>query len=54
MNAPGRYCLATCYCGGCSHYVPLPGLRGVDTKTAGDAVQAASWADREEPTWLDR
>lgn len=20
--APGRYCLATCYCGECPHYVP--------------------------------
>lgn len=22
--APGRYCLATCYCGGCSHWQPIP------------------------------
>lgn len=23
MTAPGRYCLATCYCGACSHYKPF-------------------------------
>ena len=23
MTAPGRYCLATCYCGECDHYVPI-------------------------------
>jgi hypothetical protein len=22
----GRYCLATCYCGGCSHYRPIPSV----------------------------
>ena len=22
--APGRYCLARCYCGECDHYVPMP------------------------------
>lgn len=21
---PGRYCLATCYCGGCEHWTPIP------------------------------
>jgi hypothetical protein len=21
--APGRYCLATCFCGECDHYVPI-------------------------------
>jgi hypothetical protein len=21
--APGRYCLARCYCGGCENYVPI-------------------------------
>jgi hypothetical protein len=23
-EAPGRYCLAACYCGRCPQYVPLP------------------------------
>lgn len=23
MTAPGRYCLAVCYCGECDHYVPI-------------------------------
>jgi hypothetical protein len=28
--APGRYCLARCYCGSCPHYVPL-GERATNT-----------------------
>ena len=23
MTAPGRYCLAVCYCGECDHYAPI-------------------------------
>lgn len=26
-RAPGRYCLAVCYCGDCPHYEPLPVIR---------------------------
>ena len=27
--APGRYCLAICYCGHCPHYEPAPPVRWV-------------------------
>jgi hypothetical protein len=32
--APGRYCLATCYCGQCPHYRPI-------TRTAREVRQLA-------------
>ena len=53
-RAPGRYCLAVCYCGDCAHYKPIPRGNVVGIKKVADERQAASWADREEPTWLDK
>ena len=37
-SAPGRYCLARCYCGECPHYVPIEDLatNTPDTYTALD------------------
>lgn len=29
MSAPGRYCLAVCYCGKCDHYIPTVRTKGV-------------------------
>lgn len=31
--APGRYCLAVCYCGTCDHYTPAPTSKPSTVKT---------------------
>lgn len=51
--APGRYCLAVCYCGDCPHYQPLLPVRRtvIETRTA---RPNSSWDTRDEPTWIDR
>lgn len=48
-----------CYCGHATcwafdSYVPLKDIPIPALPTAADTRQAASWANREEPTWLDR
>ena len=54
--APGRYCLAVCYCGECSHYKPL--MRTSDRADLGPSLtippRTNAWADREESTWIDK
>ena len=62
--APGRYCLATCYCGECDHYVPI--RRHDERETEPREGQArvihlpeprttsSAWANREESTWIDK
>ena len=50
--APGRYCLAVCYCGQCAHYVPIPPPRDVEPKKA--KPKRTSWDDRKESTWIDQ
>ena len=52
--APGRYCLAVCYCRQCDHYVPIRRDRPTLSVVKDNSHHAKSWADREEPTWLDR
>ena len=55
MTAPNRYCLATCYCGECDHYVPI--VRHMDTPANVTPIRPAkvtAWDQREEPTWLDQ
>lgn len=56
-HPPGGRCMPLrCYCRECPHYVPL--ARVVDVPDAvlkaNNTRQAASWADREEDTWLDK
>lgn len=54
-SGPGRYCLRVCYCGGCPQYEPLPEVASVVVEpSSSNAQQAQSWANRDEPTWLDR
>lgn len=50
--APGRYCLATCYCGECPHYVPIqrPAARVTPAKAP---TTSTTWNEREESTWID-
>lgn len=48
--APGRYCLAVCYCGDCDHYVPVPKPRDIKPK----AEKRTDWGAREESTWIDK
>ena len=50
-RAPGRYCLAVCYCGDCDHYKPIPPPRGLDV--APKPVKT-TWDERDEPTWMDK
>ena len=50
--APGRYCLAVCYCGTCEHYVPIPPPRGLDV--APKPKKKTAWGERDEPTWIDK
>lgn len=53
--APGRYCLAVCYCGECPHYKPL--VRTSDRDDLGISLpttRPTAWADREESTWIDK
>ena len=53
--APGRYCLATCYCGECAHYVPIVRHRDTpDNVTPLRPAKTTAWDEREEPTWLDK
>lgn len=49
--APGRYCLATCYCGECPHYKPLPTPRR-DVARADQRI-SKTWTEREGETWID-
>jgi hypothetical protein len=51
VTAPGRYCLAVCYCGDCDHYKPIPPPRGVDV--APKPVKT-TWDDRKDSTWIDK
>lgn len=54
--APGRYCLAVCYCGVCPHYKPL--TRTSDRDDLGPSLtipaRNATWDEREESTWIDK
>jgi len=53
--APGRYCLAVCYCGDCPHYKPL--VRTSERDDLGPSLTVAkrtTWDDREESTWIDK
>jgi hypothetical protein len=54
MNAPGRYCLAVCYCGQCAHYKPMLRVNPVPVLPKADKRQAETWAEREEATWIDK
>ena len=59
MPAPGRYCLATCYCGECPHYAPIQRHRDTLTvvvaPTAPIAPARTAWTEREEgSSWLDK
>lgn len=61
-HPPGGRCMPNrCYCGGCPGYVPIrrdaAAVRAaVDDllKKGNSAAHAKSWADRDEPTWLDK
>lgn len=50
MTAPGRYCLATCYCGHCEHYIELPPLQPRASKTRAEVVALTTENDAEETT----
>jgi hypothetical protein len=54
--APGRYCLAVCYCGECPHFKPL--TRTSERDDLGPSLtippRPNAWADREESTWIDK
>lgn len=54
--APGRYCLAVCYCGECPHYKRI--VRTSDRDDLGPSLivkpRPNAWADREESTWIDK
>jgi len=53
MTAPGRYCLAVCYCGECPHYKPL--VRNDEpTPAAHRKPKVSAWDDREDSTWIDK
>jgi hypothetical protein len=63
MTAPGRYCLATCYCGECDHYVPIRRHDEHDPEPLADVIHlperkapsASAWAAREEgSSWIDK
>lgn len=53
--APGRYCLAVCYCGECPHYKPLRRTSERDDLDArtDPTTTSSAWDDRAEPTWID-
>jgi hypothetical protein len=54
VTAPGRYCLAVCYCGDCDHYVPIPPPRGLDVAPKPKKKpKPSAWSERDEPTWID-
>lgn len=40
-RAPGRYCLATCYCGDCEHYRPIP-----EVKIQEHHLKPPKWVER--------
>lgn len=47
--APGRYCLAVCYCGDCPHYEPLPPItRRRVIATQNRPMRDAVWWDQRE------
>lgn len=48
-RAPGRYCLAVCYCGDCPHYQPLPPIRWHPVP-----IRPPAWDPREEEDPWDR
>ena len=54
-KAPGRYCLAVCYCGDCDHYQPIRRTQDRDD-LAGVAASndTTAWDKREGSTWIDR
>lgn len=52
---PRSYCLRVCLCGEHPDYKALPRPEADNvTHLRPDTRQATSWADRDEPTWLDR
>jgi hypothetical protein len=54
-KAPGRYCLAVCYCGDCDHYKPIRRTRERDDLETHVTTPAnTTWANREESTWIDK
>lgn len=40
---PGRYCMAVCYCGGCTHWAPLPPVDYSKTPGSIDYEAANRW-----------
>lgn len=60
MTAPGRYCLAICYCGECAHYVPIVRHRDKTDQPTPDPQptpkrSASAWDQREEgKSWIDK
>ena len=53
MSAPGRYCLAVCYCGECAHYKPIVRHDALDN-VAPIKPKSTTWDDREDSTWIDK
>lgn len=62
-SGPGRYCAPNrCYCRTCPGWPEQQRLAEAQYRievvkalaATGDATQAASWLNRDEPTWLDR
>ena len=51
VSAPGRYCLAVCYCRECPHYIPIPPPRGLDVAPK---PKKTTWDDRKDSTWIDK
>jgi hypothetical protein len=54
-RAPGRYCLAVCYCGDCDHYKPIRRTSERDDLETYVTTKPtdSTWATRDEPTWID-
>ena len=50
--APGRYCLATCYCGQCPHYEPIKRPAAIAPAEAPRINK--TWTEREVETWIDQ
>jgi hypothetical protein len=50
--APGRYCLATCYCGECDHWKPPPAPRTGVAPVIDKRINK-TWTEREVSTWID-
>jgi len=49
--APGRYCLAVCYCGQCSHYEAFR-LTGQQWSTLLDYLENPRRRTKWTPSWL--